>query len=95
MRRLLLVAALIVCSNIFSQTLQQIESKKVNLPNGWSRTTSSAYFATVAQGFIPPWYIEAIDIRFGWCYTFATLFVGTMTSPAVFYINMAQDNDVL
>lgn len=27
-----------ICSSIFSQTLQQIESKRVNLPNGWSLT---------------------------------------------------------
>jgi YVTN family beta-propeller protein len=38
MRRLLLVPALIICSNILSQTLQQIESKRVGLPNGWSLT---------------------------------------------------------
>ena len=38
MRRLLFVPLLIICSNIFSQTLQQIESKRVNLPNGWSLT---------------------------------------------------------
>jgi DNA-binding beta-propeller fold protein YncE len=29
---------LIICSNLFSQTLQQIESKRVHLPNGWSLT---------------------------------------------------------
>ena len=38
MRKLLFVPALIICSNIFSQTLQQIESKRVGLPNGWSLT---------------------------------------------------------
>ena len=38
MRKLLFLPALFICSNIFSQTLQQIESKKVDLPNGWSLT---------------------------------------------------------
>jgi hypothetical protein len=38
MRKLLLIPMLIVCSNLFSQTLQQVESKRVNLPNGWSLT---------------------------------------------------------
>src|SRR5258705_6744414 len=38
MRKLLFIPALIICSNLFSQTLQQIESKKVDLPNGWSLT---------------------------------------------------------
>lgn len=38
MRKLLFVPVLIICSNIFSQTLQQIESKRVDLPNGWSLT---------------------------------------------------------
>jgi len=38
MRKLLFVPALIICSNLFSQTLQQIESKRVHLPNGWSLT---------------------------------------------------------
>src|SRR5258705_13050058 len=38
MRKFLFFPALIICSNLFSQTLQQIESKKVDLPNGWSLT---------------------------------------------------------
>jgi len=38
MRKLLFVPVLIICGNIFSQTLQQIESKRVDLPNGWSLT---------------------------------------------------------
>ena len=38
MRELLVMSMLIACSNLFSQTLQQIESKKVDLPNGWSLT---------------------------------------------------------
>src|SRR6188508_3559729 len=38
MRKLLFVPVLIICSNIFSQTLQQIESKRVDLPNGWGLT---------------------------------------------------------
>jgi YVTN family beta-propeller protein len=38
MRKLLFVPVLIICSNLFSQTLQQIESKRVDLPNGWSLT---------------------------------------------------------
>ena len=38
MRKLLFLPVLIICSNIFSQTLQQIESKRVNLPNVWSLT---------------------------------------------------------
>ena len=38
MRKLLFVPVLIICCNLFSQTLQQIESKRVNLPNGWSLT---------------------------------------------------------
>jgi hypothetical protein len=38
MRKLLFIPALVICSNLFSQTLKQIESKKVNLPNGWSLT---------------------------------------------------------
>jgi YVTN family beta-propeller protein len=38
MRKLLFVPVLIICSNIFSQTIQQIESKRVDLPNGWSLT---------------------------------------------------------
>ena len=38
MRKLLFFPVLILFSNSFSQTLQQIESKRVNLPNGWSLT---------------------------------------------------------
>jgi YVTN family beta-propeller protein len=38
MRKLLFLPALIICSNLFSQILQQIESKRVGLPNGWSLT---------------------------------------------------------
>ena len=38
MRKLLLVPILVICGNIFSQTLQQIESKRIGLPNGWSLT---------------------------------------------------------
>jgi YVTN family beta-propeller protein len=38
MRKLLFIPTLIICSHLFSQTLQQIESKRVNLPNGWSLT---------------------------------------------------------
>jgi len=38
MRKLLFIPALIVCSQLCSQTLQQIESKRVGLPNGWSLT---------------------------------------------------------
>src|SRR5258705_13725995 len=38
MRKLLFIPALILFSNSFSQTLQQIEAKRVNLPNGWSLT---------------------------------------------------------
>ena len=38
MKKLLFIPVLIICSNLFSQTLQQIESKRVGLPNGWSLT---------------------------------------------------------
>lgn len=38
MRKLLFIPAFIICSNLFSQTIQQIEEKKVGLPNGWSLT---------------------------------------------------------
>jgi YVTN family beta-propeller protein len=38
MRKLLFIPVLLICGNLFSQTLQQIESKRVNLPNGWSLT---------------------------------------------------------
>src|SRR5436190_5466873 len=38
MRKLLIIPALILFSYLFSQTLQQIESKRVRLPNGWSLT---------------------------------------------------------
>src|SRR5262245_53181486 len=38
MRKLLIFPVLIVCSHLFSQTLQQLESKRVNLHNGWSLT---------------------------------------------------------
>ena len=38
MRKLLIIPALIFSSNAFSQTLQQIESKRVGLPNGWNLT---------------------------------------------------------
>ena len=38
MRKLLFLPVLIICCSLFSQTLQQIESKRVDLPNGWSLT---------------------------------------------------------
>ena len=38
MKKLLFISSLIVCESLFSQTLQQIESKRVGLPNGWSLT---------------------------------------------------------
>lgn len=38
MRKLLIIPALIFFGNSFSQTIQQIESKRVGLPNGWSLT---------------------------------------------------------
>jgi YVTN family beta-propeller protein len=38
MRKFLFVPVLLVCINLSSQTLQQIESKRVGLPNGWSLT---------------------------------------------------------
>ena len=38
MRKLLFIPAFIICSNLFSQTIQQIEAKKVGLPNGWGLT---------------------------------------------------------
>ena len=38
MRKLLFIPVLIICNNLFSQTLQQLESKRVGLPNGWSLT---------------------------------------------------------
>ena len=38
MRKLLFIPLLITCNNLFSQTLQQLESKRVGLPNGWSLT---------------------------------------------------------
>ena len=38
MRKLLIIPALIFFSNAFAQTLQQIESKRVGLPNGWNLT---------------------------------------------------------
>src|SRR6187401_3053621 len=39
MRKFLFVPALIICGSLFSQTLQHIESKRVDLPNGWSLTS--------------------------------------------------------
>ena len=38
MRKLLIIPALVLFSNAFAQTLQQIESKRVGLPNGWNLT---------------------------------------------------------
>jgi YVTN family beta-propeller protein len=38
MRKLLFIPVLVICSNLFSQNLQQIEAKRVHLPNGWSLT---------------------------------------------------------
>src|SRR6187431_1501630 len=38
MRKLLFIPVLVICSNLFSQTFQQTESKRVDLPNGWSLT---------------------------------------------------------
>ncbi len=38
MRKIIFVPALILVQTLFSQTVQQIESKRVGLPNGWSLT---------------------------------------------------------
>ncbi len=38
MRKIILVPALIFVQTLFSQTIQQFESKRVGLPNGWSLT---------------------------------------------------------
>ena len=34
----MIIPALVLFSNAFAQTLQQIESKRVGLPNGWNLT---------------------------------------------------------
>jgi len=38
MRKLLFIPVLLLAQIIFSQTVQQLETKRVNLPNGWSLT---------------------------------------------------------
>ena len=38
MRKIIIVPALLLVHTLFSQTIQQIESKRVGLPNGWSLT---------------------------------------------------------
>src|SRR6187431_2036499 len=38
MRKLFVVPVFLIFSNSFSQTVQQLESKRVGLPNGWSLT---------------------------------------------------------
>ena len=38
MKKILLITTLFFAGNIFSQTIQQLNAKRVGLPNGWSLT---------------------------------------------------------